>query len=127
MKPEKEEALRWARYAEDDWEYGLLGLESHPRGASWNFHQAAEKYLKAVLLSGGIEPPRSHDLLLLLGLAEPHLAVDSEIVMAASDLALFGVVRRYPGDLPEVGLEAARYAQAQAAVIRGFARERLGL
>jgi HEPN domain-containing protein len=127
MKPEREEALRWARYAEDDWEYALLGLESHPRGASWNFHQAAEKYLKAVLLSGGIEPPRTHDLLLLLGLAEPELAGDSDLVVAASDLALFGVVRRYPGDLPEVGLEDALHAKAQAAMIRGFARERLGL
>jgi HEPN domain-containing protein len=105
MKPEKEEALRWARYAEDDWEYGLLGLESR---ASWNFHQAAEKYLKAVLLYGGIEPPRTHDLLLLLGLAEPELGVGSELVMAASDFGRFWVVWGFTGGFPGVGLEGAR-------------------
>jgi hypothetical protein len=52
---------------------------------------------------------------------------NSGLLSGNQDLALFGVVRRYPGDLPEVGLEDALHAKAQAAMIRGFARERLGL
>ena len=66
--PPKREALRWAAYAEEDYEYAQLGLTRYPRNATWDFHQAAEKYLKAALLEENIEPPRTHDLLRLLSL-----------------------------------------------------------
>ena len=127
MSPDDGEALRWAAFAEEDYQYALLGMREYPRNASWDFHQAAEKYLKAILKSRGTEPPRTHDLLLLLTLLVPELSPDDELVEAASGLALFGVIRRYPADLPEVGQEDARRARTLAEHIRGFARRELGL
>ena len=123
----RREALRWAAYAEEDYNYAQLGSERYPRAASWNFHQAAEKYLKAALLDAGVEPPRTHDLLRLLSLLEPDLEQDSDLVEAASVLALFGVVRRYPGDLPEVSTQDAQRAQDAATQLRAFARAKLSL
>ena len=123
----KQEALRWAAYAEEDYEYAQLGLADYPRNASWDFHQAAEKYLKAALFNANTEPPRTHDLLRLLSLLEPELPNDSELVTAASNLALFGVIRRYPGDLPAVSVQDAERARNAAAKLRIFAREKLSL
>lgn len=125
--PPKREALRWAAYAEEDYEYAQLGTSRYPRNATWDFHQAAEKYLKAALFDQGVEPPRTHDLLRLLSILAPKLSSDSELVEAASDLALFGVVRRYPGDLPDVTTQDAARAQRAAAKIRAFVRNRLSL
>lgn len=127
MPPDRDEALRWATVAEDDWEYALAGMERFPRGAGWNFHQTAEKYLKALLLLEGQEPPRTHDLLHLLGLAEPDVDPSGEIATAASALAPFGVSSRYPGDLAHVTPEGALRAREAAAAIRRFSRNRLGL
>ncbi len=124
MPPDQREALRWAAYAEEDYEYALLGLQTHPRNAGWDFHQAAEKYLKAALLNVGQELPRTHDLLRLLSLLAPELPSDDERVIAASTLALFGVASRYPGDLPEVSVEDAKRAQSAALTLRTFARSK---
>ncbi|MFA5786801.1 MAG: HEPN domain-containing protein [Actinomycetota bacterium] len=127
MPPDREEALRWVGYAEEDWQYGLTGLEGFPRPAAWSFHQSAEKYLKATLLAAGKEPPRTHDLLRLLATVEPGLGPDHELALAASGLAPFGAASRYPGDLPDLTMEDARRARESAATIRGFARARLGM
>ncbi len=42
---------KWLDQAEDDFAYGCDGVVSHPCGAAWNFYQAAEKVIKAVLIS----------------------------------------------------------------------------
>ena len=123
----KLEALRWITYAEEEYNYAQLGFRRYPRTASWNFHQAAEKYLKAALLNTDTEPPRTHDLLRLLSLLEPDLARDSEVVKAASVLALFGVARRYPGDLPEISVQDIERARDAATCLRAFVRSKLSL
>ena len=56
------ETGKWFAQAEDDFAYGCDGVASHPRGAAWNFHQAAEKAIKAVLISQDKDFPRTHDL-----------------------------------------------------------------
>ena len=68
------------------------------------FHsqQAAEKYLKAFLVSRQIEFPKTHDLEELLELLEP---VHSELAAALEGIEMlspFGVKIRYPGDFPEL-------------------------
>ncbi|MBI4728223.1 MAG: HEPN domain-containing protein [Acidobacteria bacterium] len=124
MPPDRDEALRWAAYAEEDWEYGVAGIERFPRGAGWNLHQAAEKYLKAVLLGEGWDPPRTHDLLHLLDAIHPDRG--DELERALSALAPFGVASRYPGDLPRVTPDEAARARDAAAVVRRFAGARPG-
>jgi HEPN domain-containing protein len=73
VPPEVTEVLRrWVRKAEHDLEAARLILagESHcPYDTAYfHCHQAAEKYLKALLTLLGIQAPRTHDLGKLLAL-----------------------------------------------------------
>jgi HEPN domain-containing protein len=66
--PDSSNPLAWVAYADEDFEFAVLGLEQHPRSATFMLAQASEKYLKALLLHHNIAVPRSHDLVLLLSL-----------------------------------------------------------
>jgi HEPN domain-containing protein len=127
MAPEKAcEIESWLRFAEDDWSYARHGQQDFPRGAAWNYHQAAEKYLKAVLLDEGTEPPRTHDLLHLVSLLRPALPADHTVVRAAAAMKVFGPARRYPGDLPEVTPSECAKTALACDTIRQFALARIG-
>lgn len=122
----REEARRWEAYAEEDWQYALLGMGVYPRTAGWHFHQAAEKYLKAVIVQAGKEPPRTHDLLRLVQLIGVEVADAADLVEAASELSFYGVTRRYPADFPEVSDTEVQGIKGHAKVLCDFARQRLG-
>ena len=92
------------------------------------FHaqQAAEKYLKALLLRWRIEFPRTHDLdtlLYLLRSVRPDLAGGlSDVVW----LTPFGVEIRYPSDFPQTlpgdearALELAQRVRTAAIAVLG--------
>jgi len=59
----------WFRLADQDLAYAKHGLLMHPlplEAICFHCQQAAEKYLKAYLVSAGVtEPPKSYDLLRL--------------------------------------------------------------
>ncbi len=89
--------------------------------------QAAEKALKAGLIHLGIDPPRSHNLLLLADLLPPGWAARKTDADLAR-LTLWNIEARYPGDWPEAtpadAMRAARDARMVFdAVDRDFARE----
>jgi HEPN domain-containing protein len=67
------------------------------------FHcqQAAEKYLKALLIRHQIEPPKSHDIERLLTAVRIVASDAVDALGEAAWLMPFGVEMRYPGDLPE--------------------------
>src|SRR5574337_920168 len=74
------------------------------------FHaqQAAEKALKAVLLSRGIEFPYTHDIKGLLKIAEAGALVIPLAVQQAARLTPYAVETRYPGlgfQIPETDVE----------------------
>ncbi len=82
------------------------------------FHcqQAAEKYLKALLVRRQVEFSKTHDIGKLLALvAETDPAVAGSL-RGAEALTPFGVEARYPSDAPEVlpGGEAEAIATAGA-------------
>jgi HEPN domain-containing protein len=68
------------------------------------FHcqQAAEKYLKALLVSRQIEFPKTHDLEELLELLAPVRPDVVAMLEGIDVLSPFGVKIRYPGDFPEL-------------------------
>jgi HEPN domain-containing protein len=68
------------------------------------FHcqQAAEKYLKAFLVSRQIEFPKTHDLEELLELLAPVRPDVVAMLEGIDVLSPFGVKIRYPGDFPEL-------------------------
>jgi HEPN domain-containing protein len=78
--------------------------DEEPIRESIAFHcqQAAEKYLKAFLVSRRIEFPKTHSIGRLLDLVS---AISPELAASLEDAELltpFGVEMRYPGDIPEL-------------------------
>ncbi len=75
----------------------LLALDP-PETETTAFHaqQAAEKYLKALLAYHGEEPPRTHDLVVLLDLTLRHEATMERFRDEARLLLPFAVRVRYP-------------------------------
>ena len=112
---------QWLRKAEEDFavaEHLLAEGSGFLAAAGFHWQQAVEKFLKALLVRHQIDFPKTHDLDELLDLVA---TVDPETTSAlreASRLTPFGVEIRYPGDLPEIGLNAAREASRLATQVR---------
>ena len=111
----------WAQKAENDLVAATLTLKAG-RAAPTDticFHaqQCVEKYLKALLVWRGLEPPRTHDLRLLLALLpqsiQPTLALEEQ-----RDLTRYATVTRYPGDYEPITLTEARRAVTLARRVR---------
>lgn len=86
---------------EDETVVAVIANAGGPYGiAAYHVQQAAEKYLKAALISVGITPPRSHDLVQLVSLL-PAETVSEEVLDAAGSLSVFAWMTRYPGG-PEI-------------------------
>jgi len=68
------------------------------------FHcqQAAEKYVKALLVRHQVEFPKTHDIAKLLDRLATVNATIAEFLRDADVLTPFGVEVRYPSDAPEV-------------------------
>jgi len=100
---------------------------SYYTSVTFHAQQAAEKYLKAVLVYHQAAFPRTHDIGMLLRLVR---AVEPTIALApTSAVALnpYGVAVRYPGSGPEPDLSEAREAVALAADVRDAVARVLGL
>jgi HEPN domain-containing protein len=121
----KPRALRvvvyWLKKAEED-----FGLARHllDEGSEYlhaiAFHaqQAAEKYLKALLVFHQQEFPKTHDiaeLLDILAKVDKHTAAK---LASVDELNPFAIEARYPGDLPEIDLQAAKEAVSLAEVTK---------
>ena len=65
--------------------------------------QSAEKYLKSFLFLHGIEPPKTHDLSILLKMCEKYNDVFSVLSPKAYILRTYAVMPRYPNDLGITG------------------------
>jgi HEPN domain-containing protein len=129
VPPEVTEALRqWVRKAEHDLEAArlILAAKSHcPYDtACFHCHQAAEKYLKALLTLLGIQAPRTHDLGNLLALlpAEARPSVQAAQLVAMNPYA---VDVRYADDWREPQREDALRAVEVAQRVRTEARRLL--
>lgn len=113
------EALRWLRYALEDFQAAEASL-GHPRlvprHTCWLAQQAAEKALKAGLVALQIEFPRWHDLDALR-----NLLPEDWLVKAAcpdlGELTEWAVEARYPGDWEEATTEHALRAVEQARLV----------
>ena len=94
-------AQQWISKAkEDEQVVVLVKANKGPWGmAAYHIQQAAEKYLKALLVENGIAPPKIHGLPQLLDLipGHPH---PKAVEVAASMTSSFAWITRYPGAPP---------------------------
>jgi len=109
---------QWIRKAELDYRAAeSLLQDADPIREVIAFHcqQAAEKYLKALLVSIPVEFPRTHDLDQLLELLAPVMPDLASTLDGIGMLSPFGVTIRYPGDFPGLpaGQEAALFELAR--------------
>lgn len=85
--------------------------------------QAAEKALKALLLSRNLPFPFTHDLSRLLSEVEVNGIEVPEEILEAARLTRYAVTTRYPGTAEEVTsqdhLNAVRVAEAVVAWVEG--------
>jgi HEPN domain-containing protein len=97
----------------------LLAAEADlSRGAAFHSQQAAEKYLKAVLVWHQVEFAKIHDIARLIDQVRSVDAALAESVREAAALTLYAVEVRYPGDEPEPTAMEARAAVALAESVR---------
>ena len=111
-----QESLHWLRFASDDLDVALRlmsGTLTAPRHACWLCQQAAEKALKAALISENIRFPFTHDLHILRDLLPEGWTVrDTHKDM--STLIEWAVDARYPGESPEPTDDDATKAGSEA-------------
>ena len=125
MPPEEPSA--WIRKAEND----LLAVDNN-LGAErvpfdvvcYHCQQAAEKYLKALLVSLGAQPPRTHDLLALLQESRTYSTTPppDTIETACAILNPYGVEVRYPDDQSDPTAEDSSEARQAAEAVRRWMR-----
>jgi len=93
----------WIKYAVSDLELARIPL---PPGVLWEglcFHaqQAAEKALKAILVSHSVPVHKTHNIGILIDLLAEHFFIPESIEESVS-LTDYAVITRYPGDLEPV-------------------------
>lgn len=125
----KELVSEWIRKAEEDWQVldRLAAGDSAGIAGPLAFHaqQCIEKYLKALLLQVGVEPPRTHSLEVLTDLLSgPGIAGAETWRDRCGRLSPYAVAFRYPGD--PLSVEDAREAVALARSLREELRVSLG-
>ena len=87
--------------------------------------QAAEKAVKAVMISHNVDFPYVHDLALLLSILEEDGETIPDSVRRAARLTPYAVDTRYPGVEQPVSEEKFREAVAIAEAVVRWAEERL--
>ncbi len=115
--PFEEEALPWLAKADSDLRTAQAALALDPpetETAAFHCQQAVEKCLKALLVANDVDPPRVHDLEVLLEMCTDQGHDLTDLRAAILDLNPFAVQFRYPTEEPapeeeevQAGLDAA--------------------
>ena len=105
------QARRWLRWAAEDLvaaRHSAADTEVAPRVACSLAQQAAEKAIKALVVSSDLDPPKTHNLLRLARMLAEESA-DRLLDVDLEDLTRWAIEGRYPGDLDEAtSRDAAR-------------------
>ena len=91
----------------------------------FNAQQAAEKAIKAVMITRNIEFPYVHDLARLLSLLEDEGEVIPETIRRAGELTDYATITRYPGEIRPVTEAEYREAIAIAEAVIHWAEEQI--
>lgn len=96
----------------------MLGL------ACFHSQQAAEKYLKALLVAADRAVPRTHSLIFLIDCVD--LPVPDLLAYACAELNDYGVGPRYPGIAIAADADCARSAVLAAAEVAAWVVDQFG-
>jgi HEPN domain-containing protein len=114
---------KWFQKAEND----LLNIKNNLSAENipadtccFHAQQAAEKYLKAYLISRNISFPKTHDLKFLLKSCTEMNTNFSSIQLPVYSLITYGIIPRYPDETEELTFEDAQHAYDNAIIIKEF-------
>jgi HEPN domain-containing protein len=99
---------------------GRLRREVLPEDLCFHAQQAVEKSLKAVLISKGIDFPRTHNLRVLID-ALPETIFRDPVLDSSAALTDYAVSTRYPGETEPVTKEELKNARHIAAEVVAWA------
>jgi HEPN domain-containing protein len=126
MPPEPGSPADWLRFARSDLAVAQGPVKQGVLLETLCFHaqQAAEKSLKAILLSQGISFPLTHNLKVLLGLLPATLVppLDADVLARLTEYAASA---RYPGEYEEVTQDEYREAIRLAEAVVTWAEDLL--
>ncbi len=116
----------WLKKASED-ELSLKAVlaEGAPSTACFLAQQMAEKLLKALLVYGGREFPKIHDLVKLGELAQALYPDVVELKKDLQTLSQFYVETRYPADSPEFTAGEAREAFDMAQRVKLYVNSKI--
>ena len=111
QRPQSGSPRDWLAYAKSDLTVARTLAEGVlPEIGCFHAQQAAEKSIKAVLISQGIDFPYTHDIAHLATLVDQSEVEFPEALEDAIDLTQYAVVARYPSDdipVTEIQLDVA--------------------
>jgi HEPN domain-containing protein len=126
---ESTDYLQWVAKAEGDWDGARLLMERFQPSVAhlitFGCQQAAEKYLKAVLVFHRVEFPRTHDLAQLVALGSHRAPGLTEVLALVGPLQPYAVNVRYPGFDPDRA--SCDDAVERAGRVRAVCRAQLNL
>ena len=127
MQPEPGSPADWLEEARSDLALAESRSDRPVKWAHRCFHlqQAAEKAVKAVLVSHGIDPPRTHNIGTLLDRLSGDMPTPPS-AEAIGDLSRFAAVTRYPGSYEPITEEHYREALHLAEAVVRWAEEVIG-
>jgi HEPN domain-containing protein len=114
---------KWFKKAESDLLViqNNLNSEKTPADACcFHSQQAAEKYLKAYLVSKQISFPKTHALEILVKICCEQNNIFSELYFYTRRLSSYSVTPRYPDMLDDLTIEDAKEAYQNAIAIKEF-------
>lgn len=115
--PFLEAARDWKAKADGDLRSAQTLLDLDPPetdAVAFHCQQAAEKYLKALLVAVGVEPPRTHDLGVLRELASDKFPEIANLQEPCEYLTPFAVQTRYPLFEPPITAKDASKALSKS-------------
>lgn len=119
-----EEWLKFAQMDLDSAEF-LCNMKPTPvEVICYHCEQASEKLLKAVLVASNIEPPKTHDLIVLCKKCTDIDPTFENLAEACIELSPYGVQTRYPSNL-DLSATDMQCALSMCHLIDKFVREKL--
>lgn len=125
-QPRRHSANSWIAKANEDIDAAELCLAEGDRlanVAAFHTQQAAEKLLKALIATAGVEPPRVHDLVELADLTTKATPNARAITTRIEAISSWAVLTRYPsfGDTPAPTVDEITGALALGKQLRALA------
>jgi len=128
MKPPEQVRLelvrQWLAKADEDFalaEYLIAGHAPFYGAIGFHAQQAAEKFIKALLVRFQVEFPKTHDLDQLIDLVAAFDSYLADALREASPLTQYSVEVRYPSESPQLTEEEAKNAVLLATHVRDAA------